>query len=185
MYSTRYEAPRELIPRGPSYMLHLLHVLKHERPDKFRESLRINPSTFDRLVTRIQDDPIFQNESHHSQMPVDKQIAIALYRFGHYGNAAGLQAIANWAGCGKGTVDIITRRVMSAILRPSFRLQAIRYPTEEEREEAKTWVEKRSCKAWRDGWCLVDGTLIPLDERPYWFGESYFDRKQNYSLNVQ
>ncbi|THU94473.1 hypothetical protein K435DRAFT_819994 [Dendrothele bispora CBS 962.96] len=58
-------------------------------------------------------------------------------------------------------------------------------PTEAEKEEAKTWVEKHSCPEWRDGWCMVDGSLIPLYARPYWYGESYFDRKSNYSLNVQ
>ena len=58
-------------------------------------------------------------------------------------------------------------------------------PTAAEKEEAKTWVEEHSCKAWCGGWCMVDGTQIPLADRPYWFGESYFDRKCNYSLNVQ
>ena len=57
--------------------------------------------------------------------------------------------------------------------------------TEDEKEDAKMWVEAHSCKAWRDGWCLVDGTLIPLYDRPHWYGESYFDRKCNYSLNFQ
>jgi hypothetical protein len=74
---------------------------------------------------------------------------------------------------------------MTAILRKEFMEEAVRMPTEAEKEEAKAWVEEHSCKAWRDGWCLVDGTLIPLFDRPFWFGESYFDRKCNYSLNIQ
>jgi hypothetical protein len=32
---------------------------------------------------------------------------------------------------------------------------------------------------------MVDGTLVPLFEKPHHFGEGYFDRKSNYSLNVQ
>ena len=32
---------------------------------------------------------------------------------------------------------------------------------------------------------MVDGTLIPLYVRPHWYGKSYFDRKNDYSLNVQ
>ncbi|KAF5341489.1 hypothetical protein D9758_013933 [Tetrapyrgos nigripes] len=40
-------------------------------------------------------------------------------------------------------------------------------------------------RAWRNGWCFVDGTFIPLAYQPYWYGESYFDRKSCYSLNVQ
>ncbi|EJF65499.1 hypothetical protein DICSQDRAFT_50638, partial [Dichomitus squalens LYAD-421 SS1] len=61
----------------------------------------------------------------------------------------------------------------------------IRLPTPEEKEDAKAWVEEHSCHAWRHGWCMVDGTLVPLFTRPHWFGESYFDRKCRYSLNVQ
>jgi hypothetical protein len=32
---------------------------------------------------------------------------------------------------------------------------------------------------------MVDGTLVPLFEKSHHFGEGYFDRKSNYSLNVQ
>jgi len=119
-------------------------------------------------------------------MPVDYQLAIALYRFGYYGNAASIQRIADWAGVGKGTVLVATRRVMTAVLRSSFKDEAIRMPTPEEKEEAKQWVERRSkCSIWRDGWCFVDGTLVPLAFRPFWYGQSYYDRKCNYSLNIQ
>ncbi len=185
MYSTRYEAARNTLPRGPGYLPHVLHSNKHSRPDKFREQLRVSPYTFDRVVARLASDLVFHNESDYAQMPVEEQVAITLYRFGHYGNGASLQEIANWAGCGKGTVDLVTRRVMTALLRPDFLEENIRYPTQEEKENAKVWVEAHSCKAWRDGWCMVDGTLVPLDERPFWYGESYYDRKGNYSLNIQ
>lgn len=32
---------------------------------------------------------------------------------------------------------------------------------------------------------MVDGTFIPLFQKPTYFGETFFDRKSNYSLNVQ
>ena len=38
-------------------------------------------------------------------MPVKQQLAIALYRFGHYGNAASTMKVALWAGVGFGTVE--------------------------------------------------------------------------------
>lgn len=119
-------------------------------------------------------------------MAIDHQLAITLYRFGHYGNAVSLQRVADWAGIGKGTVLVVTRRVMTAVLRNSFKDQAIRMPTAEEKEGAKEWVGQHSkCTAWRDGWCFVDGTPVPLAFRPFWYGQSYFDRKCQYSLNVQ
>ena len=185
MYANRYEVPRDELPRGPSTMRHVLMTLKSARPDKFREELRVTPLTFDAIVAAIAPDPVFQNNSNNAQTPVEEQLAITLYRFGHDGNAASLQSIANWAGCGKGTVSLITRRVMVAILRVEFMDEAVRFPTAEEKEAAKKWVHKHSCKAWRDGWCFVNGTLVPLSERPHWFGESYFDRKNRYSLNIQ
>ncbi|KDQ52057.1 hypothetical protein JAAARDRAFT_139205 [Jaapia argillacea MUCL 33604] len=177
--------PRDQLPRGPAYLIHVLTVYKHSRPDHFRENLRVSPTTFDRVVSMIESDPIFSNNSQNAQIPVETQLAITLYRFGHYGNAAGLQQVANWAGVAKGTVELVTRRVITAILRPTFLRTAVRYPTPEEKEKAKVWVEKHSCRAWRGGWCLVDGTLVPLYDRPFWYGESYFDRKCNYSLNIQ
>lgn len=88
-------------------------------------------------------------------------------------------------GVGIGTVPLVTRRVMTAILRKSFLEDAMRPPSEEEKEIARAWVEKRSCPAWRNGHLMIDGSTIPLYERPAWYGESYFDRKCSYSLNLQ
>jgi hypothetical protein len=185
MYAQRYELPRHRLPRGPPYLPHVLNILKVRRPNHFRQALRVSPSTFNTIVQRISDDPVFSNQSNQSQIPVEDQLAIALYRFGHNGNAASLQSVANWAGVGKGTVTLATRRVMTAILRPDFMNSAVRMPDDVEKEAAKEWVAAHSCDAWRDGWCMVDGTLVPLFARPYWYGSSYFDRKSNYSMNVQ
>ncbi|EEB95596.1 hypothetical protein MPER_05407, partial [Moniliophthora perniciosa FA553] len=171
--------------KPPPQLPHCLNVKKHHYPDSFREDLRVSPTTFDRLVDILQDDMVFRNDSSNEQLPVEQQVAVALYRFGHYGNAASLKKVAEWAGLGKGTVTKCTRRVMSAILQPSFKDRYVRMPTDEEKEEAKRWVAQASCEAWRDGWCLVDGTLIKLFARPHWYGESYYDRKCNYSLNSQ
>ncbi|KAG6826004.1 hypothetical protein H0H92_001550 [Tricholoma furcatifolium] len=53
--------------------------------------------------------------------------------------------------------------------------EAVQPLTEDKKEAAKEWIENHSCKAWRDGWCLVDGTLVPLYYHPFWYGQSYFD----------
>ncbi|KAJ7154918.1 hypothetical protein C8R43DRAFT_884922 [Mycena crocata] len=177
--------PRDTFPRGPAYLRHVLGTMKNTRADLFCQELRVSPFTFDRLVHRIANDPVFTNDARNGQMPVEDQLAIALYRFGHSGNAAGLQPVANWAGVGKGTVTLVTRRVMTAILRPDFMSEYVRMPNAAEKENTKAWVQAHSCKGWRDGWCMVDGTLVVLFDRPFWFGESYFDRKCNYSLNIQ
>jgi hypothetical protein len=107
MYKTCYELPWDGLPHGPSYLHHVLTCLKTEREDHFYEPLCINSSTFDAIVSTIEDDPIFMNSSNNLQMPVEKQLAITLYQFGHDGNASGLQAVANWAGIRKGTVSLM------------------------------------------------------------------------------
>jgi hypothetical protein len=156
------------------------------RLEYFQLELHVLPYTFNMLVEKIAHDPVFSNNSETApQMLVEDQLAVALYCFGHNGNASGLQSTANWAGVGKGTVHIFTWWVLTAILRPEFMQEEVRFPTEEEKEDAKEWVEKHLCKAWRNGWCFVDGTLIPLARHLYWFGESYFDQKCQYSLNFQ
>jgi hypothetical protein len=151
--------------------------LKNVRSDHFHQALRISSTTFDWLVLLISADPVFFNNSNQPQMAVEEQLAIALYWFGHNGNTASLQSVANWAGVGKDTVTLATRCVMTAILHPDFMGEAVRMPGEEEKEAAKEWVAAHSCEAWKGGWCLVDSTLIPLFSRPHWFDSSYYDRK--------
>ncbi|KAF6764507.1 hypothetical protein DFP72DRAFT_749589, partial [Ephemerocybe angulata] len=166
----------------------MAYVLDHcyNEPELFRRELLMDAIAVEALAEALEVNPVFHNTSNNSQRPVIEQLAVVLYRFGHYGNAAGLHKVAQWAGCAKGTVHLYTQRVMKAILSPSFLNSAVRLPTEEEKEKAKSWVEKTSgVPSWRDGWCFVDGTLIPLYVRPHWYGPSYFDRKCNYSLNIQ
>jgi hypothetical protein len=103
LYVQRYEVPRDEMPRGPGYIYHVLDVLMPQRPDLFREELRITPQTFQKILSEIIDDPIFSNESHNEQRAVREQLAITLYHFGHSGNAASQQKVARWADAGKGS----------------------------------------------------------------------------------
>ena len=164
--------------------LHLVLVdFKRDDPRRFRQNLRVSPTTFDSLLEMVEGHAVFTNNSYVSQTPVDEQLGITLFRLGHNGNASSVDAVAQWAGVSAGTVVNCTRRVMIAFL--ALHDVAICWPSEEEKEEAKEWVESVSCHAWRDGFCMVDGTLVPLFEKPGHHGEAYFDRKSNYSLNIQ
>ncbi|KAJ7467849.1 hypothetical protein B0H11DRAFT_1732547 [Mycena galericulata] len=164
--------------------LHLVLVeFKENDPKRFRRNLRVSPETFDALVGKIEGHHIFANNSYCGQTPVHLQLAIALYRFGHDGNAASVEAIAQWAGVSAGLVVKSTHRIIIAFL--ALHDEVIYWPTEAEKNEAKAWVEAASCEEWSGGYCMVDGTLVPLFEKPGHHGEAYFDRKSNYSLNVQ
>ncbi len=140
LYSKRYLKPHHRQrERGPARLPFVLTHVKTHNPETFRSILRVSPSTFDALIARLSDDPVFFNNSQNDQIPVEQQITVVLYRFGHYGNAAGLARVAEWSGFGKGTVLLITRRVLTAILRADFLQTAVRFPTDVEKEAAKQW----------------------------------------------
>ena len=105
-----------------------------------------------------------------------------MFWFGHNGNAASVEAVAQWAGVSAGTVVNCTCRVIIAFL--VLHDSAVHWPSEDEKEELKQWVEGVSCYTWRDGYCMVDGTPVMLFQKPGYHGETYFDRKSNSSLNL-
>ncbi|KAF9514844.1 hypothetical protein BS47DRAFT_1244768, partial [Hydnum rufescens UP504] len=149
---------------------------------RFQRNLRVKPSTFDSILRFIEGDPVFMSGGSPSQFPVEHQLAIALFRFGHFGNVASVESVAQWAGCSAGAVVTCTRHVMQAIT--ACHDLAIHPPNASEKEYAKQWVEAVSCPAWRDGFCMVDGTLVLLSDKPSLCGEGYYDQKCNYSLSV-
>jgi hypothetical protein len=133
---------------------------------RFRQNLCVSPRTFDALLTMIKNHPVFSNNSHSPQIPVCDQLAITLFRLGHDGNAASVSAVAQWAGVSSGAVVKCTWRVMVVFL--ALHDVAVHWPMDEEKERAKEWVESVSCAEWRDGFCMVDGTLVPLSQKPVW-----------------
>lgn len=168
---------------GPLY--YTLNVYKIANPELFRAFLRITPTGFDHLVAALRGHRVFHQRSHSEQVPVDQQIAITLYRLGNSGNAMSLTKVGIWAGYGHGTIDKITQRVLTAVCDRDFLVATLRPPSEEEKEASRELAESKSCPEWRGGWCGVDGTLVVLHERPQHFGSSFYDRKCNYSTNVQ
>jgi hypothetical protein len=185
LYSHRYFNERRAVNKTSTNMALLLKEYKYDHPKIFRSYVRVTPDCFDAILAAIHNDAVFHNNSQNRQHPIDEQLAIALYRFGHFGNGASSLKVALWAGIGYGTVDRITKRVMVAVCGEQFRHSTLHWATEDEKEDAKVWVEENSCPAWRDGWLMVDGTLVPLYARPGFYGNTWYDRKSNYSMNVQ
>ena len=62
--------------------------------------------------------------------------------------------------------------------------QSIQWLNAQEKHEASDWIESHLCCAWRPGFCMVDGTLIPLFAKPGHYGKQFFDWKSNYSLSL-
>src|ERR1700730_12006902 len=163
--------------------LHLLTTWRDGNIDQFRQKVRVDPPIFDGILEKIRDHHIFHNNSNVPQLPVENQLAIFLYRAGHYGNAASPEAIGHWAGVSPGTVVNATNRVMVAVL--TLHDELIHLPTSDEKESAKRWVAGKVCPEWRDGYLVVDGTKFALFQRPGLHGDAWFDKNHNYSLDCQ
>ncbi|KAG0642213.1 hypothetical protein HOY80DRAFT_862560, partial [Tuber brumale] len=164
-----------------------LNFYLHHHPDLFRQQARMSPISFTSLVSILRPMPCFNTHSHIPQIPLEKQLLITLKRLGSYRNSASLANLAQWGGVGEGTVDKITRRVFKAVLESGLRERHVFWPLPDSsrREKEKEIVEEKAIKEWRDGWCMIDGTLIPLYSKPHYFRERFFDRKSNYSVNIQ
>lgn len=85
--------PNNPVPKLSQLSL-VLHQYRAENPKNFRRNLRVLPATFDALHSKIQDHPVFSSPgSLRPQLPVEHQLAITLYRFGHNGNGASVESI--------------------------------------------------------------------------------------------
>ena len=161
----------------------VLSSYRIHHPNRFHHNLRMSPKTFDAILNHIRDDPVFYSDSNNAQLPPSYQLAVFLWQMGHFGNVASVSSIAQWARCSEGTVWHCTRWCMIAVMQ--LHPHAFAKPNHHEIAQAKAWVERTSCKACSKGWCMVDGTLVPLSDKPGHHGPAYFDCKSNYSLNVQ
>ncbi|KIK22918.1 hypothetical protein PISMIDRAFT_80752, partial [Pisolithus microcarpus 441] len=56
---------------------------------------------------------------------------------------------------------------------------------QEEWDQAKSWVESRTCPEWRGGFLCIEKSPFNLFQKPGWHGEGFFDCKSCYSLSVQ
>ncbi|KAG5649351.1 hypothetical protein H0H81_004378 [Sphagnurus paluster] len=118
---------------------------KENNPKCFHRNLCVSSSTFDSIVKCIEDHAVFSKKSNIEQYPVKIQLAIILYQFGHDANATSVKAMALWAGVSAGMVVKSTCQVSIAVL--SLYDQVIWWLSDDEKEEAKAWVEAVSCPA--------------------------------------
>uniref|UniRef100_A0A0A9Z5Y3 Putative nuclease HARBI1 n=1 Tax=Lygus hesperus TaxID=30085 RepID=A0A0A9Z5Y3_LYGHE len=144
---------------------------------RFREMMRMDWHQFQIVMNEIKDDPVFKSKQ---QFPVEIQLMVVLYRLGSYGEGASVAKIATLFGIGdEGTVEILTRRVFVAILRKKNKY--LKWPDANERMEivADTHSELPYCVGY------VDGTEIPLAEKPCVSADDYYSRKQQFSIKAQ
>ncbi|KIK98292.1 hypothetical protein PAXRUDRAFT_134508 [Paxillus rubicundulus Ve08.2h10] len=165
--------------------IHVLAQCGKECPKLFHKKIRVNPEIFDNILDQLSDHPIFQSKSNNPQLPVAVQLAIFLNHAGHYGNAISPDDVALWAGVSVGSVINCTNHVMIAILDQHDNFLQFPPPHSHDCSQAKEFTDNSACPEWQGGFLAADGSTIPLFQKPGFYGETFFDRKSNYSLNCQ
>ncbi|KAL3687147.1 hypothetical protein R1sor_013456 [Riccia sorocarpa] len=132
------------------------------------------------ILDMIGDHNVFHNNSPKQQALVFVQLAVALDRIGHEGNEACLDRSMLLWGISHGSMVNYTNRVMIAL--ESCLGHEIAWP---DRQGRAAIAEHFAALGFQVCVGLVDGTLVKLSQRPRDNGKMYFDRKSNYSLNVQ
>ncbi|KAF9224255.1 hypothetical protein BS17DRAFT_795716 [Gyrodon lividus] len=146
--------------------LHLLEHFADHHPHLFCQRVRVNPDIFDDILDQISDHPIF-NQSHNRQLP----IAIQLANFPQ--------------SCCVGSVINCTNHVMVAILDQHDTFMQFPVLDSEDVKIAHAYTQEHSCPEWRNGILAANGSAFHLHAKPTLHGETFYDRKSNYSLNCQ
>jgi hypothetical protein len=139
LQETRYLQARIPVPKAGNIHLAWEYAQEPAHHHHFVSMLCVAPETFHVILSLIEDHPVFFNSSNVPQTPVETQLAVTLYRLGHYGNGASLESIAQLAGCSVGSVEAFTVRCFTAIeaLQPVF----VRKLTAQEKEVEKVWID--------------------------------------------
>ncbi|CAM6094683.1 unnamed protein product [Calypogeia fissa] len=177
MDATRYFVERPLTSKlkdfVENFFLHLPQRL-------FRQVTWIDKPSFFELLNRVENHPIYHNRSTNTQAPIIWQLAVTLDRLGHDGNGACLNHLIPTWGVSNGSLCNFTKRTLIAL--DSALHGVIRWA---DRAERRRISEEFAKKGFSGCVGLIDGTLIPLTQRPKNSGECYYDRKCNYSMNAQ
>lgn len=164
----RYLISRRPMSRHlPKYELQIIEQLPSS---SMLQIFRTTWPCFLKLVNLIEDHPVFHNNSYHPQRDPSTQIAVALCRLGSNGNAAAKIRLNNLFSIGYRTVEKYTQRVIMAI--QSLKLEIVSWPTAQQRLESSQVMQEEGFPG-----CIgfVDGTTIPLSQKPAIDGNHYFD----------
>ncbi|KNE91263.1 hypothetical protein PSTG_15328 [Puccinia striiformis f. sp. tritici PST-78] len=145
----------------------------------FLQIFRMTWPCFLNLLHLIEKDPIFYNSSQNPQRDPLVQLAVATCRLGSNGNGAAVTQLKTLFNIGYGTINLYTMRFIKIIYKKKSLLAS--WPTQEERLEMSQVMQDEGFPG-----CVgfVDGTTIPLSQKPPVDGNHYFDRKKRYSISL-
>uniref|UniRef100_A0A034WKI8 Putative nuclease HARBI1 n=1 Tax=Bactrocera dorsalis TaxID=27457 RepID=A0A034WKI8_BACDO len=165
------------LPKCSSWQRNVLRNLDESR---FNQMLRVRPEECERILELIKNDAVFKTSSSASELPIELQLKIVLYRLGSSGDGQSVRKVASLFGVGDGgTIKNVTQRIFKAILR--LKNEFLYWPNERERLEivSATGKEMPGCVGY------IDGSEIKLAEAPVMQHEIYYSRKRQYSVKLQ
>lgn len=142
----------------------------------FRQVLRMFCERFHRVLEVISKYAGISNNPRHPQKYVELQLAVALYRFGHFGNGTSQELVAQMFVVSEGAVDDYVNWVIEALM--NLMDSTIKWPNAEEKEKSR--VKNRIFSEYGFSNCIgyVDLTRAVLETCPPKNGENYFSRKK-------
>ena len=187
--SSRYMFPRKPYRKGNAADVFMKDLQTEDNEDgtppwlnedEFLQKYRMHRDSFNLLVDKIKDHPVFQNNSHKPQAPVAWQLMVFLFYIGKANSGASNPTLRHVFGIGRGTAETFKRRCIKAIR--SLRDEAIQWPDETERLliSARIWQRYQ----WLNCVAVADGTLFPLMVEPQSIdAPNYHGRKFQYSMS--
>jgi len=156
------------------------NVLLRSDRDQYRSYMRMRWTTFAYVLYMLCAHAADVSTSRRgtTQIRIDIQLSVALFRFGHYGNGSRVQFVAVLFDVSSGTVVRSTERVLKG--RKRLAPSVIRWPNTERRAQQAEWAG--SSYGFNNCTGATDGTNFPLAYQPALHPWSYYDRKGRYSL---
>ncbi|MBW0493849.1 hypothetical protein O181_033564 [Austropuccinia psidii MF-1] len=157
----------------PSRYMYTMNDLQTLSSEKFGQLCRTTHESFKKLVAQIQADKKFQNSSQNKQCNTAIQFPVALSRLGSNGNGAALGKIGMLFLISHGAIVLYTQRVIQILMK--LKPKVIVWPTIDKGREMSQVMQ---AEGFPGSIGFIDGSLIPLSQRPPNDGEAYFNRKK-------
>jgi hypothetical protein len=179
IYATTGAIQKPLREKTPTSSHWLHNILPKYNDKKFLEILRMKRIIFKKLVSEIEDHPIFRGNSANQQAPAHVQVSVLLKRLG------GLMTHTELAilfGISEGSVDLYCIRSITAII-DNLGAKYVHWPQDNDRHKVHAGFKSFAGLPKVIG--AIDCTQIPFHTAPNNHKTSYWSRKMKYSLNVQ
>ncbi|CAH7667947.1 hypothetical protein BY996DRAFT_8535899 [Phakopsora pachyrhizi] len=172
LYTKHYLVPQSSIKLLKTYSTENLMQLS---PSNFKQLTRTTHISFIKLCDLLRGDSIFYKNLKHKQIALEIQVAVGLLRLGSNGDGDSIGKIQMIFGVGEGTVVLYTKQVIQTI--HNFKDHKVQWPSKEERKESSQVMQLEkfpNCVG------FVDGTSLPLRQKPALDGNVYFYCKKMY-----